>query len=404
MMESNEVKSPPWQPGTRLIVGVILLVFSSWLLYSVRQLATTTVLALLLAYVLHPLITKVSKWTRMPRWLTVLILYILLIIIMLATTTGIGFAVSQQLKGLVDDLTKIANQLPAQLDELQRQVIAIGPWTIDLNEINLAPIIEQLTSAIQPLLKGTGSVLASIAGTAASTVGIFLMVLIIGFYLLLDFDKLKGSVMGLVPENYVIDIDRLIDETGKVWQAFVRGQLILGLVIGLAVAVILSILGLKFALGLGLIAGLLEFVPIFGPFISGFIACLVAFFQDGNWLNLTPLAYSLLILILFVIIQQLENNILVPRIIGHHLNLHPLIVLLAVLAGSSLAGVLGILFAAPIVATFRIWLGYIYRKIVGLGTEPAPILVAPQKKKAPIRLFRIRKWFNKFRTRKETDG
>jgi predicted PurR-regulated permease PerM len=403
MMDSNKMKSPPWRPGTRLVAGVVLLIFIFWLLYSIRELAAPAILALLMAYLFHPLVTKLVAWTKMARWLAVLLTYVLLIVLMMGATTGLGFAISQQFTGLVDDLVALSDQLPAQLEELQTQVISIGPWSIDLERINLAPFIEQLSSTIQPLLLGTGTVLASVAGTAASAVGGLVLVLVIGFYLLLDFDKLRGAFLGLVPEEYVEDIDNLIEDTGNVWHAFVRGQLILGLVVGSVVGVALTIVGMRFALGLALIAGMLEFVPIFGPVISGIIAGLVAFFQGGNWLGLTPLAYTILILVIFTVIQQVENNILVPRIIGHHLNLHPLIVLLAVLAGGILAGILGILLAAPFVATLRIWMGYLYRKIVGLGTEPEPILVPPELRRVPSILTRIRNWFRRPRTRKKAD-
>jgi len=403
MMNSSKMKSPPWQPGTRLIAGVVLLIFISWLLYGIRQLAAPAILALFLAYLLHPLVTKLVEWTKMPRGLAVLLAYLLLIILMMGATTGLGLAISQQLTGLVDDLVALSDQLPALLEDLQTQIIQIGPWNIDLNQVNLTPLIDQLSSTLQPLLLGTGTVLASVAGIAASTVGVFILVLVIGFYLLLDFEKLKGAFLGLVPESYVEDIANLIEDTGKIWHAFVRGQLVLGVVVGSIVGVALTIVGLRFALGLALIAGMLEFVPIFGPVISGIIAGLVAFFQGSNWLGLTPLAYTILILVIFTVIQQIENNILVPRIIGHHLNLHPLIVLLAALSGGILAGVLGILLAAPFVATLRIWMGYIYRKVVGLGTEPEPILVSPKVKKRPSFLTRIRNWFEKPRIGKKAD-
>jgi predicted PurR-regulated permease PerM len=404
MMDNNKLKSPPWQPGTRLAAGVVLLIFISWLLYSTRQLAVPLILALFLAYLLHPLVSKLVDWSRMPRWLAVLIAYLLLIIIMMGATTGIGLAISQQLTGLVEDLITLSNQLPAKLEELQTQVIQLGPWMIDLNRINLTPIIEQLSSTLQPVLMGTGTIVATVAGTAVSTVWVLILVLVIGFYLLLDFDKLKGSFLGLVPEDHVEDIESLTEDTGKVWHAFVRGQLVLGVVVGSVVGIALSIVGLRFALGLALIAGILEFVPIFGPIISGIIAALVAFFQGGNWLDLTPLAYTILILIIFTVIQQIENNILVPRIIGHHLNLHPLIVLLAALSGGIVAGVLGILLAAPVVATCRVWLGYIYRKIVGLGTEPEPILIPPTRRQASPFLIRIRTWLNNPRLGKKADN
>ncbi len=394
MTDSNESTSPPWQTGTRLVVGVLLLIFIGWFVFRVRQLFPALILALLLAYLLQPLVKRLVKLTRMPRWSIVVVLYFLILLIMMGATTGIGFAIVQQLAGVFEGLGELIDQIPEWLATIQNQIIHIGPWVIDLSRVNLEPIASQLSSSLQPMLLGTGSVLASFATTAASTVGIAFLVMIISLYLLLDFDKLREAVLGLVPASYDRDVGRLMDNTADVWQAFLRGQLILGIVIGSAVAIILSILGVRFALGIGLIAGLLEFVPIFGPFLSGAIAVLVALFQGENWLGLTPLWYAVLIAGIFIIIQQIENNLLVPRIIGHSLNINPLLVFLSVLAGGILAGVLGVLLAAPAYATLRIWLGYIYRKIVNLGSEPQPVLVPPPKKRLPKIIGKMRKWFD----------
>lgn len=398
MAEVKEPTSPPWQPGTRLVGGVLMVLLIGWLINGVRQLATPLILGFFLAYLLHPLVNMMSKKTPLPRWLAVLIIYILLLVIMAGTTTGIGLAASEQIAGLVDDLRVLAEELPEQFAELSIQTISLGPWAIDLSRINLEPIFEQLNSTIQSLLLGTGSLIAAFATSAASALGVLLLVMVIGFYLLLDFENLRNFCLDLVPSSYEDDISQLFDQTGKVWQAFIRGQFILGVVVGAVVAVVLTILGVRFALGLGLIAGLMEFVPIFGPIISGIIAGLVALFQEGNWMNLTPWVYMLVILGVFVIIQQIENNILVPRIIGHSLNLNPLVVLLAALAGGILAGVLGLMLAAPTVATMRLWLGYFYRKIVGLGKPPDPILVPPSQRQRSAIFRRIRAWFEQRRT------
>lgn len=398
MAEVKEPTSPPWQPGTRLVGGVLMVLLIGWLINGVRQLATPLILGFFLAYLLHPLVNMMSKKTPLPRWLAVLIIYILLLVIMAGTTTGIGLAASEQIAGLVDDLGVLAEELPEQFAELSIQTISLGPWAIDLSRINLEPIFEQLNSTIQSLLLGTGSLIAAFATSAASALGVLLLVMVIGFYLLLDFENLRNFCLDLVPSSYEDDISQLFDQTGKVWQAFIRGQFILGVVVGAVVAVVLTILGVRFALGLGLIAGLMEFVPIFGPIISGIIAGLVALFQEGNWMNLTPWVYMLVILGVFVIIQQIENNILVPRIIGHSLNLNPLVVLLAALAGGILAGVLGLMLAAPTVATMRLWLGYFYRKIVGLGKPPDPILVPPSQRQRSAIFRRIRAWFEQRRT------
>jgi predicted PurR-regulated permease PerM len=298
----------------------------------------------------------------------------LLLALIGAATTGIGLVITQQITGVVRDLSELAQELPDQLEYLTTMQIRIAWFEFDFSQYNLAPLIDQLAAAIQPLLLGTGSLLASVAASTASLIGMLLMTMVLGFYLLLDFERLTGICLDLVPLPYRGDFSRMFAETGRIWQAFLRGQLILALVIGVVVAAALTFLGLKFSWGLGLIAGLFEFVPLFGPLISGFLAVLVALFQGGNWMGLSGIGLALVVAALFVVIQQVENNILVPRIIGHSLNLHPLVVLLAAVSGGILAGVLGLLLAAPTVATLRVWLGYVYRKTVGMDRPPAPVL------------------------------
>jgi len=202
--------------------------------------------------------------------------------------------------------------------------------------------------------------------------------MVLAFYLLLDMEALQEGFLNLVPESYRGDLARLLGDTGRVWQAYLRGQLLLGLVIGVVVSIVLTALGVRFALGLGLLSGVLEFVPMFGPLIAGALGVLVALLQGGNWWGLTPLAFGGIVALAFVLIQQIENNVLVPRIIGLSLNLNPLVVLMAALAGASLAGVLGVLLAAPTAASLRLWLGYAYRKTVGIETWPASPVVPPR--------------------------
>jgi predicted PurR-regulated permease PerM len=369
----NESPSPGWQPATRLAVGVLLLLLAAILLRSLRDLLVPVTLALLLAYLLHPPVTRLAERLHIPRGLSIVILYLVLGLVLAAVTAALGLAVSQQVVGLVEDLRQISRQIPSLLQELQTLEFTVGPWTIDFETINLDPILTSLTSALQPLLTQTGAMVASVAGATAGAVGVLLVILVLGYYILIDFGTLDDSFVGMIPRAYHSDIRRLLDETGLVWSAFFRGQLLLGLVVGGVVALVLSVLGVRFSLVLGLIAGVLEFVPIFGPAIAGLIAVLVALFQGSNWWGLGPWAFAAIVLAVFLVIQQLENNVLVPRIIGHSLNLHPLLVLLAALAGGTLAGVLGLLLAAPTVASLRLWVGYVYRKVVGLETWPKPV-------------------------------
>jgi predicted PurR-regulated permease PerM len=388
-MAESRYRSPDWQPGTRLVAAALIVCLAALLVFRLRELLAPTIMGLLLAYLLNPVVTQLQRWLHWPRWAGVLAVFLALIVLLLGATTSAGLAVWQQLAGVLRDLASLSSNLPSLIQSLSQQSYVIGPWVLDFGRISLDPLVQSLISSVQPMLAQTGSLLATVATATASTVGMLIITLVIAFYLLLQFGENAGLPLNLVPEPYREDIRLLAEESGRIWQAFFRGQLLLGAVVGVLVTIVLSLMGLRFSLGLGIIAGLLEFVPMFGPAIAGAIAVLVALFQGGNWWGLSTLGLAAAVLIAFIVIQQIENNIFVPRIIGHSLNLSPLVVLLAALSGGILAGLLGVLLAAPVVATLRLWLGYVYRKTVGLdamfGTviKPTPTPTSDQRRLRP---------------------
>ncbi len=383
------------------MAAVLLLVFISALAYATRQLAPPVVLSLFLAYLLHPIVTRLERRARMPRWLAVLLVYLVLLVVIGGATTGIGIAVSQQVAGVINDLIEFSRQIPMLLADLADRRIQFWVFDYDLSQINLIPLVEQLTSAIQPLLIGTGSLIGSIAGTTASVVSMLFLTLVFGFYLLVDSEKIRPAILAMIPDPYLGDFRRLLDQTGKIWQAFLRGQLILGLVIGLTVTAAMSIVGVRFSLALGLISGFLEFVPIFGPILSGVIAAAVALFSGSTWLNVTPFVLAVIVGGIFLVIQQIENNVLVPKIIGDQLDLNPFVVLISVLAGGVLAGFLGVLLAAPVVASMRIWLGYIYCKATGIVAHPVVVLKPriPRKRRADV--ASVQQWWRQWNEKRK---
>ncbi len=401
-MKSNtgqNPSSPPWQPGTRLAAGIFLILFAILLLYLIRSLLAPLFLALLLAYILHPLILKLSKDLRFPRSAAVLVVFLGLFVILIGMMTGLGLTISQRAVQLASYLGDLSETLPAQIEALGELKIDLGQWTIDLSQINLEPILSDLASLISPFLSQTGSLLASVARTTASVVTLIVLALVLGYYLLLDYDSLDAVFMNIVPPVYRGDFRRLLDETSRVWNAFVRGQAILAVVMALLVWVVLTVLRVRFPVMLALISGLMEFVPWLGPIIAGVVTIMVALFQGSNVWALSPLAFALVVLIVFIIIQQLENNVLYPGIIGHSLNLHPLLVILSILAGGLLAGLIGFLLAAPIVATLRIWLGYVYRKSVGLETWTTSMISVSPAFKPLERFSRLSEHLRKWRAR-----
>ena len=365
LSHQEDSESPIWKQSTRLVVAVLLILFTILLLYQLRQFLVPFILALLLAYILHPLVLRLQKMTKMSRGLSVVLVYVVLVILLIALTTGLGIAAANRIADFGTFLSGVSRDLPDFVKGLLAVEYAIGPWVFSPGEANLDAFIDGISSAITPLISQTGVILRGVAGATASFVGTSVLVLVIGFYLLLYLERFGWAIIGWVPRVYKSDASRIMTDIGTIWQSFFRGQLLMGLAVGTMTVVIMAILGVRNALGLGLLAGILEFIPVFGPWITAIVSVLVALFQETNPWGLTQVGFALVVFAAGILIQQIENNVLYPRVIGQSLALNPLVVLLAVLAAGSLFGIVGLLLAAPVVATGRLCLGYLYWKTVG---------------------------------------
>jgi predicted PurR-regulated permease PerM len=219
------------------------------------------------------------------------------------------------------------------------------------------------------------AVFGSIASATLSTFGWTFLVLFLSFYLVKDQDHLFHLLLNLTPESYQTDLIHISHELQLTWDAFLRGQLVLSGVMGLIIFIVALILDLPNALLLALIASLMEFLPTIGPVLAAVPAVLIALFQSHNsWVGnlMSPFWFAVLMAGIYGLIFQLENYYLVPRIMGRRLQLHPLVVIMGALAGASVAGVLGILLAAPTLATARLLFSYVYAKLMD---RPLPGMV-----------------------------
>ncbi len=189
---------------------------------------------------------------------------------------------------------------------------------------------------------------ARIALRIGAVVVDFVFVLVLGVYLLASAPKTRAWLIARVPASRRAEVERVQAEARRIFGGYVRGQLILGVIIGTVSGVAYALLGLPYAVFLGVLAGLLELVPIIGPIVAGAVAALVALTQ--------PFPTVLWVIGAAILIQQLENNLLVPRISGGAVGLHPLAALLAVLVGAEVAGIVGAIFAVPVTGlVWAIW-------------------------------------------------
>lgn len=400
--------SPRWGVFTKFLVSLILVVITGALLVRFQEMITPLVVSVILTYLLRPVVERITLNTRLSWGAAAALVYILLLVVVLGLLTVAGFALVQQVTGLYNAIVDIAENLPDQLPLLLSQPVRLGPLVVDLSRPffigpfgpfgpldfsnpSWEPIYQQAVDAIQPALSRTGAFLGGLATSTASTLGWLLFILVISFYLLNDVRNIAVSIENVVPDGYVYDARRLVNALGPIWNAFLRGQITLGIVMGVVSWLLMALLGVRYPAVLGLLFGVLEFVPVVGPFIAGLVAVLVALFQPMNYLGLNPLTHALVVLVATIVLQQIENNFLVPRILGGSLGLHPVIILVGAVVAANLAGVIGLLLSAPILATLRLIGSYVYRKMFDQDPWPDP----PVTPRAPPEL----KWARWLRRR-----
>ena len=273
---------------------------------------------------------------------------------------------NETLRGLPDVVEIVGYKVP--VGEVAQQIQG------NSQQVQFIPSVNDILSYIQQVLSATTNVVSSTATIGINVVGgifsVFLAVLVtffVSFYMTVDAPRIQTYIHGLFPSSYQSELADLLRRIGLLWQSFLRGQLILSITVGMTVGIALSVVGMPGALIFGILAGLLESVPNLGPVLSMIPAVITALIQGSDVLGpmgINNMGFALIVVGIYFIVQQLENNILVPRIIGDSINLHPIVVICAIAVGLSQFGILGALLAPPIVATFRLIGSYVHAKLL----------------------------------------
>ena len=353
--------STKWGRTTKRLVIVGLIIVFLLVLYVFRDLLPPVALALVLAYLLKPIVDFVERRIRLSRALaTILTFLVILLLIATIPVYIVPYAVDQ-VRRLNVNLQQLTDSLISFLSQ---------PITILDRSFNLQDLVGDLDTATQDLFQPFATQTVTFLFNVASSLLWSVSILVISFYLIKDADRLRAFLDRMAPPGYTEELGRLREEINHVWKAFFRGQVVLGVVVGLIVWITMMIVGLPNAGLMGLLAGLLEVVPTFGPILATIPALLIAFFQGSTYLPMSNFWFAVLVLAIYTVIQQTENAYLVPRIMGRRLLLHPVVIFIGVLAGGLLFGALGVLLAAPFIGTLRVLLTYIYAKL--LDQDPFP--------------------------------
>jgi predicted PurR-regulated permease PerM len=376
---------PSWTPPTKRLAVVGILLVGLVVLYLARGIFTPVVLAFLLALMLNPLIGLLQRRLRFRRGAAVAVVYLGFVGAMVAIPILFIPALARSAAAL--DLPAIINELRdwavATLESLR--TFRLFGYAMDLNS-SVDPLIETLTSGGEGLeidlgrvFGGAWAVTSAVFGGAVAFVTSTILALVLSIYIASAIGREKQSGWyNLVPAPYVPEVRILGARVSRVWTDYLRGQFTVAVVVGVLTTIVLFALGVPGALVLGVVGGVLNIIPTFGPIFAGMVAALVALIQGSDRFDVSNVVFALIVLGAYVILQQLESNLIAPRILGDAMAVSPLAILIGILVGFSGAGVLGAVVAVPVVASGREIFLYVRSKLV--EEDPYPYGPPPPRR------------------------
>lgn len=367
-------RSPTWGNTIKLIVGLTTVAIVAAFLIRFRTILPPLLLTFILTYLLRPVVAWLEQHTRLSwRW-SVNIIFLLLVILLLASFTMTGVAVVQQFQSLINIIQRFVTDLPEMVLEFSTQVYEFGPFRLDmshyLSNSNLESLIQQLLEMVQPLLGQAGSLLGTVASGTAITLGWSFFILIVTYFILAESSDLKEKLVDIELPGYDSDLRRIGVELNRIWNSFLRGQIILFTLSWFVYMIVFSILGIRYVFALALLAGLARFVPYIGQWVTWIVLILVTVFQKSNYFGLSNFHYMLLVVICVFIIDSIFDNAISPRILGRSMGVHPAAVLVAAILAFQMLGIVGVILAGPGLATLTMLGRYVARKMLDLDPWP----------------------------------
>jgi predicted PurR-regulated permease PerM len=375
MDEQQSSTSPRWSGTAKLVVALLSAIILIYILYRFQTFLAPLLLSFLIAYLVHPLAKFLHERLKIPWRVISTILFLLIFLMVIGLITWGGISIVEQVQNLLDYLQKLVGQLPEFIDNLTHTPLVIGTFSIDLSRFEMNDVWTQLQGVVEPILSGAGSLIGSIASGAATTVVGLIFIILIAYFIMIESGGMRDQMIKLSIPKYQDDIRFLGSQISKIWNAFLRGQLLVFMITVIVYSILLSILGVRYFFMLALLAGLARFVPYVGPFVAWTTYALVALFQT-NYLGLRPFPFALIVVGCAWVTDVIMDNFVSPRVMSNALKIHPAAVLVMVFISGSLFGFIGVLLSAPLLASIQLIATYILRKLMDLdpweGLETIP--------------------------------
>ncbi len=324
--------------STAIVIGLVLLTaLGLFLVYEVRRIVVWIVIAAFFATALHPMVSWLERRVRwIKRWLATLIVFI------------VGFAILGGLVALfVVPLVREATQLAQQVPDLIRDARAgRGPLGGLLVRFHVVTWIQQHSGQIQSYMGGLGGSTLSFARGAATTVAGIVTIFVLAYLMVLEAPRLVDAFLALFQPRRAERIRGVGADCARTITGYISGNLLISLICGVLTYVVLLILGVPFAGLIALFVAIADLIPLIGATLGAIVAVLAAFTHS--------ITAGIVVIVFFIVYQQLENHLLQPIIFARTVRLNPLTVLVSILVGVEIAGILGALLAIPVAGMLQI--------------------------------------------------
>jgi predicted PurR-regulated permease PerM len=386
-----------WSKATKYIVGIAIVILAIYVLYLSSSVIPLLIVAGLMAVLVRPPIAWLHHRLHIPLALAVGLVHLLLIIIVPVIVALLVPAIVDAIRYILDidydsivqritnwslstltaikDMPLPSSDLDRIVDRSVDDIIAGLQSTVPTFE---APPIGTIIQSITTALSTTFGAATGLIGDVFSTIILIIFIVLASIYFSLSAHTYRHRFIEAIPVAYQSEMNTLLDRIGITWNSFFRGQLSLMIIIGVMSWVGLTILGVPGAVGLAIVAGVLEIIPNLGPVIATIPAVIVALIQGSTYLPISPSWLAVIVALFYLLVQQLENSVIVPRVLGDAVGLPPLVVMTGVLVGTIVAGILGALLATPVIATAYEILRYVYAKMM----DQEPFQTPPNKRAA----------------------
>ncbi|OGH03066.1 MAG: hypothetical protein A2798_01405 [Candidatus Levybacteria bacterium RIFCSPHIGHO2_01_FULL_37_17] len=324
-----------------LAVGVLFI----WFLYIQREIITPFIFAAIFAYVFNPLVNFLHKQVKIPRTLSVIVIYSIII----AAIVGSGVLIS---KRVIDESVALHSHVTQFAQSVESQINTLPEF--------IRPTVKDSVSTITNFNKFIFPSLYTFIPQAFSRLIAFALFLFAAFYFLKEGNSMYNRFLNWIPNRYKLETEILLKKINVVLGGYLRGIIFLVILVSFVLFVSLSVVGVKYALILAIFSGFAEIVPIIGPILATAIVASVAYISGSNHFGWDPLTTALVVVLIYFVVRQVQDYFVNPQVFGRVTKLHPLVILFAVLAGEHTAGITGLLLAVPIAGVIKVIFEYTF--------------------------------------------